>query len=235
MGGYNAWMVGTGGVCDSVWNPGQPSYWCSNGSSGGWAEVDQACAVAGQLQIPVGMTINTSYPLLERVAKWKDPRGAIVHTWHSQSWATHMFRVGGRTAAAGAAVDLAFTSGGQQGGRNWCRCDQCGYAGKWCGQHQDPPNNKDTRLISGSWYVEGVLEELDTPGEWFYAEAERALYFWPNASAVEDLVVSNLRTLVDIQGTAAAPARAIAFNGVGFRDSAATFMDEEWSAPSGGT
>ena len=48
-------------------------------------------------------------------------------------------------------------------GRNWCRCDQCGYAGKWCGQHQTPPV-KDTRLISGDWFVEGVLEELDIPG-----------------------------------------------------------------------
>ena len=34
------------------------SYWCSNASSGGWAEVDFQCAAAGQLQLPVGMTIN---------------------------------------------------------------------------------------------------------------------------------------------------------------------------------
>ena len=106
------------------------------------------------------MTINTSFPLLSRFNKWKNATGAIVHAWHSQSWATHMFRVGAQSVAPkdASTTQLTFTSGGQQGGRNWCRCDQCGYAGKWCGQHQDPPINTDTRLISGDWYV--ILSDI---------------------------------------------------------------------------
>ena len=31
---------------------------------------------------------------LDRMRRWKNVSGAIVHAWHSQSWATHMFRVG---------------------------------------------------------------------------------------------------------------------------------------------
>ena len=66
--------------------------------------------------------------------------------------ATHMFRVSGHAVdnegsnanvtdgtaavlgaaalAASKSISLTFSSGGQQGGRNWCRCDQCGYAGQ---------------------------------------------------------------------------------------------------------
>jgi hypothetical protein len=69
MSEYNTWASGKGGVCDTVWAKGEPSYWCSNGSAGGWANVDQQCAAAGQLQLPVGVTINTSYPGLDRIKK----------------------------------------------------------------------------------------------------------------------------------------------------------------------
>lgn len=216
------------------------------------------------------MTINTSFPLLSRFGKWKNPAGAIIHTWHSQSWATHMFRVSGKSSegsssraphnitngtarvlgqdalAASESMSLTFSSGGQQGGRNWCRCDQCTYAAKWCGQHQTPPV-KDDRLISGDWFVEGVLEELDIPGEWHFDPASRVLHYWPNSTAtagaahpVEDLVVPQIQTLVRIDGSAdaaadaAATAEGVSFTGIGFRDSVATYMAPEWSAPSGG-
>ena len=44
-----------------------------------------------------------------------------------------------------------------------------------------------------------------------------------------DLVVPQLKTLVRIDG-----AEHVSFEGVGFRDSVATYMAAEWSAPSGG-
>ena len=192
--------------------------------------------------------INTSFPGLDRIAKWKNPAGAIVHAWHSQSWATHMFRVegiGNEIDEAGKSATLKFSSGGQQGGRNWCRCDQCGYAGPWCGQHKTPPDNTDTRLISGDWYVEGVAEELDVPGEWHFDATDRSLMYWPNATdqkdgamvdalAPGDLVIPVLKTLVSIDGGTTGTVTDVTFDGVGFRDSAATYMAKEWSAPSGG-
>jgi parallel beta-helix repeat protein len=44
------------------------------------------------------------------------------------------------------------------------------------------PDEQHARIIKGSWFhIEGVREELDQPREWFYAESERALYYWPEA------------------------------------------------------
>ena len=58
---YNTYGTGKGGVCASVWDPSEPSYWCGNSSSGGWAEVDRQAAAAGQLGIPRGFTFNATY------------------------------------------------------------------------------------------------------------------------------------------------------------------------------
>mmetsp|Transcript_1429 Transcript_1429/g.2265 ORF Transcript_1429/g.2265 Transcript_1429/m.2265 type:complete len:761 (+) Transcript_1429:492-2774(+) len=255
MNEYNTWGVGHGGACSSVWGDGD-SYWCGNASAGGWAEVDQECAVKGTIQIPMGMQYNMSYvPPSSSTGKplgprWKDAdlTGAIVHAWHSQSWATHMFRVQGFDRKKGI---LSFTKGsGGQGGRNWCRCDQCGYAAGWCGQHQQPPMNNDTRLIGGSWYIENVVQELDQPGEWFYDADTKFIYYKPNRTAFDDdgrddyarplsldetLVASHLDSLITIKGSMSDPVSNINISGIGFRDTAATYMREfEWGAPSGG-
>jgi hypothetical protein len=100
--GYNAYGTGSGGVCATVWAG--DSYWCGNVSSGGWAEVDSQCAAAGQLQLPVGMTYNQTYELNMTqplpFGRWRNASGAVVHVWHSQSWAMHMFEVGNNCARA---------------------------------------------------------------------------------------------------------------------------------------
>jgi hypothetical protein len=204
---YNTYGAGAGGVCATVWDPTAESYWCGNNSAGGWAEVDREAAAAGQLGIPQGVTFLpnyteafnctfadasagcTSQALGPRAALWSDPAGAVVHAWHSQSWAMHMFEVQGFAAAASSGnmddgngdhgvnrSSLVFARGGWQGGRSWCRCDQCGYAGKFCGQHQTPPV-PDTRLIGGDLFVENIREELDSPGEFFFNRTEHRLYF----------------------------------------------------------
>jgi len=235
---YNVYASGSGGVCADVWGPAADSYWCSNASDGGWAEVDREAAVTGRLQIPVGMTYNTTNAIGERLKRWKDDAvGAIVHAWHSQSWAMHMFEI---EAAVEEKGEFHFApGGGKQGARNWCRCDQCGYAGRWCGQHQDPPDNTDDRLISGTWMVENVLMELDKKGEFFFDPVTKHLYVYPNVTSDEEatgdpmaglrgLRFALLETLLQVRG-----AKDITISGLGFRDSSATFMSE-WSAPSGG-
>ena len=125
---YTEFTTGLGGICD-LWDPDvnsdgskAGSYWCGNSSSGGWANVDNACAKAGQLQLPVEMTCllrptylsqNPSFyhdclvcfvtywssrydktdHQLKKFADWSNATGAIIHAWHSQSWALHMFNV----------------------------------------------------------------------------------------------------------------------------------------------
>lgn len=216
---YNTYGTGRGGACAAVWGPGS-SYWCGNTSAGGWAEVDRASALEGRPNIPVGVTYNTT--ALPNFGRWRDPVGAVVHAQHSQTWAIHMFEVGSHDATKG---ELSFRRGGWQGGRNWCRCDQCGYAGPWCAARND------TRLIGGSWYVEGVREELDQPGEFYFDKRTGLLYLWPNGTL--DLVVPTLATLVQVKGTPERPARNVTFRGIGFRDTVKTYM-EQWGVPSGG-
>ena len=218
---YTEWTSGLGGVCE-LWDPdmdddGTPagSYWCGNSSSGGWASVDKQAATTGQLQLPVGMAYDTTDPKIEHFAKWSaaGSTGAIVHAWHSQSWAMHMFNISKHDTEAGV---FEFAAGGWQGGRNWCSCDQCPYAGPWCGEKQTPPNKTDDRLISGSWYVENVREELDEPGEWWFDESTQQLFLLPNtttttttttttadgtAAPTQTLVVPVLQTLIRFTGT----------------------------------
>lgn len=238
---YTEYTTGLGGVCD-LWDPdvnsdGTPagSYWCGNASSGGWAEVDNACAKAGQLQLPVGMTYDTTDPQLKRFARWSNASGAIIHAWHSQSWAMHMFNVSEHDTKAGS---MEFAGGGWQGGRNWCSCAQCSYAAPWCGDKE----SGDDRLISGSWYVENVKEELDVPGEFWYDEATQELFVWPNVTHVTarsmgppsvEMVVPVLQTLIRFTGTAKSPVKGVTIQGVSFRDAAYTFM-ERFGVPSGG-
>ena len=111
------------------------------------------CATSGQLQLPVGMTYDKADPQLKRFSEWSNATGAIIHAWHSQSWALHMFNVSSHDPESGS---MDFAAGGWQGGRNWCSCAQCSYAAPWC-----DTENGDDRLISGSWFVENVKEELD--------------------------------------------------------------------------
>jgi hypothetical protein len=218
--GYNWYASGSGGACSDVWGPDAQSYWCSNASQGGWAEVDAECAATGQLQIPVGMAYNTS-SILKRFQNIS-LSGGIIHAWHSQSWAMHMFEITNQSAPG----ELTFAKGGgRQGGRNWCRCDQCTYAAQWCGQHQRPPWN-DTRMISGSWMIENLLDELDTPGEFYFDHRTQLLYVKPNATLdLNDFKIGMIDRLIDLRNTS-----DITIKNVGFRDMAATYM-KDWSPP----
>lgn len=220
--GYNWYASGHGGACSDIWGEGADSYWCSNASQGGWAEVDRESAMTGQMQLPIGMTYNSS--VLKNLQD-DNLLGGILHAWHSQSWAMHMFEITNQSTG-----ELTFAKGGgRQGGRNWCRCDQCPYAGYWCGQKQNP-SWKDTRLISGTWMIENVKDELDQPGEYFFDPKEKLLYLKPNITFdSNDFHIGILEQLIAIQNVG-----NITIENLGFRDMASTYMSDDWSPPSGG-
>ena len=227
---YNAYGSGRGGLCDEIWDTstgGSGSYWCGSNAAGGWAEVDAGMASKGERMLPIGLTYNTTAPRLANWSRWKDARGAVVRVWHPQSWFLNFFGVGSHDPTTGA---FTFDSGGSQGGRVWCRCDQCDYV---C-----PPERKKTpELASGSWFIENVREELDSSGEWYYNTTTRHLYYWPNGTDAHGpkpseevtLVVQTLQTLIRVGGGA----KDVEIHGVGFRDTAPTYM-EKWGVPSGG-
>jgi len=228
MDGYNQYASGHGGACSKIWGDEADSYWCSNASQGGWAEVDRECAVSGKMQLPVGMTYNRSDDLVGPIKDASSLEGGFVFAWHSQSWAMHMFEIVTHSQANGT---MTFAKGGgKQGGRNWCRCDQCTYAGAWCGQHQEPPRNDDRRLIGGDWMIENVKDFLNQPGEYFFDKSTSHIYVKPNSTDdLRDLTLGMLTELIDLRN-----ATSIQIEGLSFRDQAATYMEEGWSAPSGG-
>ena len=228
MDGYNQYGSGHGGACSEVWGDEADSYWCSNSSQGGWAEVDRECAISGQMQLPAGMKYIRSDEMLDPIRDATSLEGGFVFAWHSQSWAMHMFEITSHTPTNGT---MSFAKGGgKQGGRNWCRCDQCTYAGGWCGQHETPPRNDDKRLIGGEWMIENVKDFLDQPGEYFLDKTNSRLYIKPNSTEdLHDLTLGIMTELIDLRN-----AENIKILDLSFRDQAATFMDEGWSAPSGG-
>jgi hypothetical protein len=88
------------------------------------------------------------------------------------------------------------------------------------------------------FYIENVLEELDTPGEWFYDAGAGQLFLFPNVSmaalAAADVAVPVLDAVVVINGTAGGPfATDIALLDVEVTHSRVTFL-EQYEVPSGG-
>jgi hypothetical protein len=186
------------------------------------------------------MTYNLSTTVGQRINGWNHSSvGGIIHAWHSQSWAMHMFPI--KSSKHG---QLLFDQGGgRQGGRNWCRCDQCSYAAPWCGQRQTPKNNSDTRLISGTWCIENILLELDMPGEFFFDYKENLLYVYPNLTSDDYEIpsikgsvqgLSGLRfSMLDELIRLTEGVHNVTISNLGFRDTSATYLSD-WSVPSGG-
>jgi hypothetical protein len=92
-----------------------------------------------------------------------------------------------------------------------------------------------------------VYEALDHPNEYFFDEATRKLYLWPNgtdtAPPTDTYVTVTLKTLFSVKGevdavggTSYAPTKVVSditFQGIKFRDAADIAM-EPWGVPSGG-
>lgn len=80
--------------------------------------------MSGKLQIPVGVTWNTTSKAgqhLSRISK-QEAEGGIVFAWHSQTWAMHMFRITESDSARASSVDRINRfhfekGGGRQGGK----------------------------------------------------------------------------------------------------------------------
>ena len=233
------------------------SYWCSNVSAGGWAEVDRLMSSEGLRLLPSALAYDDAHARLGgRVGRWGARAvGAVVHAWHPQSWFVNMFEVTAHDVANATlrfGDDPARPTGGWQGGRVWCACGEwpggCAYAGKgYCDERDGDARGagcaggaprdaaEDRRLLSGDWYVENVLDELDTEGEFFFDPATRELYVWPNATIgappTAPLVAPALATLARVAGGGAA---GVAFERLGFRDARKTYLERAWAAPSGG-
>ena len=93
---------------------------------------------------------------------------------------------------------------------------------------------------AAEWFVEGVLEELDAPNEWFFSADESKLYYFHNASAGTPPPASlafeavRLKGLVALRGTPAAPVKDVTLRGLSFVDAAPTILDPHGLPSDGG-
>lgn len=117
-----------------------------------------------------------------RLAKWKDPSGAVIVALQEKRWGGIQIPILGKDA------DGSLKLGDPRG------------------------NNRPSPPHLEYRYVENVFEELDAPGEWFYDSQKATLYFYPpkgvdlSRSTIE---VSGPMRLFDIRGHAKSPVHDI--------------------------
>eukprot|EP00117_Sycon_ciliatum_P039525 scpid48718/ scgid29201/ len=139
---------------------------------------------------------------------YKDGSTAIIQAWRPGHWASWMFDVSKYDAGSGT---FTFGKGGFQGARGNDNGDE--------------------------FYIENVMEELDSPNEWFYDAKTAKMYFWyngtgmPPASTVYE--IPHIKVLINATGTQKAAVKGIQFKGINFRDTAYTYLDPH-GVPSGG-
>lgn len=159
--------------------------------------------------------------------------GALLHVWRAQGWYVNMFEIESHDvehAAMTFAKQNGHVKGGWQGGRGWQ-------------VNADKINSTNgDYLLAGGWMIEGALELLDAPNEYFFDAATRTLYVWPNNTAVNGpspaelnvtYVATQLHSLIVLNATKDAPILDVTISGINFRDAADIAM-LPWGVPSGG-
>jgi len=136
----------------------------------------------------------------ERVARWSDPTGGIIHAMHQHMWGDMKWTITGKDPSG----SLTMVGGWQ--------------------------NNRPTPMHEQIRMVENIREELDAPGEWYHDRVAHRLMIIPPlgidlASATIETV--RLRHLVELHGTKQAPVHHVTLRNLTFRHTARTFMDNK--------
>jgi len=149
-----------------------------------------------------------------RAARWKDPRGGFIHALHASEWGGMHYLITGKGPD-----------------------DQIKYEGGW-------QNNRPSGMHKEYRMVENIFEELDSPGEWFLDVATSTLYFYPPAGldlSAATLEAVSLGHLIEFRGSAQSPVRYVNIEGLAFRHTARTFMENreplvrsDWTTYRGG-
>lgn len=139
---------------------------------------------------------------------YKDVSEAVFFVWRPARWANWMFKIGKYDEKTS---NFTFGEGGNQGARG---------------------NDK-----GGDWFVENVMEELDFPGEFFWDKKDDVLYLNYNGTGAPpkdlEVVVPQLRTLVNLTGTQWNPVKDIKHSGITYKATRYTYMDPH-GVPSAG-
>ena len=201
----------------------------------------QSCPVA-----PIGLTwpaegLNMS----SRVGEWNangEVRHAMLHSMHWSKPATCDGSVmGGDAVGVVSCRDLTCDNAAH------CHHHGDGYWGALAWQLESVDASNRTLhfgaggsqttvgcMQAGPWFVEGLLAELDSPGEFYHSATEGKLYLIPNASSAPSKVVGSvLSEIVVVNGSQHRPVRGVKLVGLRFEHSRPHF-DGPYPACGGG-
>ena len=136
----------------------------------------------------------------ERIDSWSNPTGAYVHAMHYYLWGDMHWLVKGKNEDGTLNLD-----GGWQ-------------------------NNRPSQMHPRYRIIENLMEELDSPGEWFYNKQERILFYYPETETDlqnAQVEIVRLKNLIEFNGTKETPVKFIHIDGLVFRHSARTFMENK--------
>ncbi|MGO8718065.1 MAG: hypothetical protein ACLQMO_02455 [Acidobacteriaceae bacterium] len=122
----------------------------------------------------------------DRVSRWRNPRGGYVHGLNEELWGSVHYRITGKNTEG----DVILEGGWQQN-----------YANSLSDKYR---------------FVENIFEELDAPKEWFLDETSSTLYYYPPGGLdlqQAEIEIVQLKHLVDFQGNAEQPVKAIQLRG----------------------
>lgn len=136
----------------------------------------------------------------ERIALWKNPEGGYVHAMHTALWGDMHWKIKGKNEDGTLQLE-----GGWQ-------------------------NNRPSGMHPLYRFVENIKEELDVPGEWYYDRSESKLYYMPLPEIDLDeakVEIVRLKHLIEFNGTKENPVRGIHLQGLTFKHTARTFMENK--------
>ena len=134
----------------------------------------------------------------ERIKTWSNPKGGYIHSLHKHEWGGFHSVILGKDAKG-----ELITEGGWQ-------------------------NNRQMGMHDKIKFVENIFEELDAPGEWFYNQLEKILYFYPPKGYNPDnalIEVPRLKSLFEFKGTERIPVTCISIEGFEIAQTLRTFME----------
>ena len=93
-----------------------------------------------------------------------------------------------------------------------------------------PPARARTRIPPPDSFLDHTTNAQDFPDEYFYNASSETLYFFYNATPgtpppSSGLVATSVKGFFNVTGTQEDPVVGVTLSGLGFRDTAITFMD----------
>ena len=158
--------------------------------------------------VPMGLYFDST----NLTKRWAHPETGVLHTFHSNGWGGWQFDIETLDVKEPTMAVFHFRRGGFQEARG-------------------------SGFIGGKpFYVENILEELDSPNEWFLDEVTSTLYVIPdNETNLESVHVVGAvsESALLFLGSQDDPIHDVTFRGFTFTHTATTYMSD-YEVPSGG-